>query len=264
MGSQKIPLFEGIMKAVGDPAPTFIDLFTPLDRNLTDGTQAFYEVHMWISPEGTPTDVYELQAVQSGNPAAVPIWNTDNLVAAPFQQGLPIKMLDGYPVRGDVTIQGSFLSAASSSHVFGYYYRVGQGEVLQPARRFIGQDLSPTFDAGLPINFAAGEKKVIHKFVSGRIDEISLAFMQSAPEVLPPVATLRFEDSNGVILAGTTPVLINLETVPDFRRNPASPYTYYQIALGGSPAQPNLAQMSIESAVPLQQDFSVHGYFTRH
>lgn len=267
MGAQKIPLFEGIMKAVGDstdPSP-FIDLFTPPDANLLGGTQAFYEVHMWVVPQGDDGDLYKLQATDGVDTEL--IWvGSDNQVG-PFQKGLPIKMLDGYPVRGDVIIQGSFLSAASSSHVYGYYYRVGQGEVIQPARRFIGKDPGlAVFNNGVPFNFAAGSKQVIHRFVSGRIDEISLALMlsNSNTDIAPaPTGSLRFEDANGVILAGTTPIPILVLPVPDYRRNPASPYNFYQIPLGGNPALPALAQLSLE-ADPGQQDFSAHGYFTRH
>jgi hypothetical protein len=48
MPSQKIPLFDGVMKPVGVPPGPFtpVTLFTPPDKNLRDGTQAFYEVHM--------------------------------------------------------------------------------------------------------------------------------------------------------------------------------------------------------------------------
>jgi hypothetical protein len=271
MPSQKIPLFDGVMKPVGAPVLAPVTLFTPPDKNLKDGTQAFYEVHMWVVPSPTPAaipltgDSYGLLATQDGSTAnAGIVWSRNNTESA-YQPGLPVKMLDGYPVRGDVTLSGIFKTdVADTAHVFGYYYRVGQGEVVQPARRSIGLNLSPMLDAGVPISFLAGEKKVIHKFEKGRIDEISLAFQKAAPDVADPTAFLRFEDAGGVLIPGTQPVTVRVLTIPDFLRNPASPYSFYQIPLGGSPAIPTLAQLSVESDGAPNELFFTHGYFTRH
>jgi hypothetical protein len=216
-------------------------------------------------PSPTPAvgpDSFELAAVQDSAPTTFGvIWQRKD-TETPFVPGLPVKMLDGYVVRGDMTIIGAFVTdVANTVNVFGYYYRVGQGEVVQPARRSIGVNLSPTFDAGLPIPFLIGEKKVIHKFEKGRIDEISLAFQKLISYVGPPTAILRFEDAGGVLIPGTQPITIPVPAVPDYLRNPVSPYTFYQIPLGGSLAIPTLAQLSVESAVNV---FFVHGYFTRH
>ena len=269
MGAQKIPLFDGVMKPVGDVAGAVeVPLFTPPDKNLADGTQAFYEVHAWVMPEETQVaggDAYALVAVQDSAPAvAALIWQRAHAELA-LLSGLPIKILDGYPVRGDVTIKGLFKANVESTNLYGYYYRIGQGDVVQTARRFIGQALSPSIDAGLSVTFAPGDKKVIHKFENGRIDEMSLAFVKLSIDGTTALALLRFEDASGVLVPGTVPIPITVQTLYDYQRNPVSPYTIYQAAFGGSPVKPTLAQMSVESvAVPGQATFAVHGYFTRH
>jgi hypothetical protein len=266
MPSQKIPLFDGVMKAVGEPTGLVaVPLFTPPDKALRDGTQAFYEVHMWVVPSLTP-DVapisgYAIASISGA--ASTVLWQGDD-AALDFQAGLPVKVLDGVPVRGDVSIVGLFKSVADATHVYGYYHRVGQGEVVQPARRFIGEAPASGFSAGLSIPFLAGNKKVIHKFEKGRIDEISLAFQKLSVDVAAPTAFLRFEDAAGVLIPGTQPIAIITTTFPDYRRNPASPYNFYQAPFGGSPNLPTLAQLSVESAAAPNAFFAVHGYFTRH
>jgi hypothetical protein len=263
--SQKIPLFDGVMKPVGSDPAVLVNIFTPPDKNLADGTQAFYEVHLWVMPALVPLggagDGYALVAIQDSAPASPAVIWQRNDAELSFQSGLPVKILDGYPVRGDVTIQGLFKANLNSTNLFGYYYRVGQGDVVQTARRFIGQDLSPSVNAGLSIPFVVGDKKVIHKFSQGRIDEISLAFQKLSTDADVPIVILRFEDAGGVIIPGTEPISFNVRTLYDYQRNPSSPYTFYQMPFGGN--KPTLAQLSLEYAAD-GIFVAVHGYFTRH
>jgi hypothetical protein len=309
MPSQKLPLFGGIIAPVHNgvydvvPAspviaaiPTIVA--SPLDKALQPrGTQAYYELHLWLIPgfpkvDNVPSlinnEIYNLYAYPDDNPAAArPIWS-GNL----FQTfggnswAAPIKILDGYPIRGNVTLAFTVNRNKADEidqypegvQLFGYYYRVGEGTEIHPERRYIGEP-SPDADEvtkGIPLLLPAGEKKIIHQFESNRIDEMSLAWTLPG-DVFDPSSImyveLTFEDENGnPLIPGHKVSIIQFYSgafagpVRNAIRDPQSVYPIkdavfgsgFQAALG----LPSLHHLSIENK-SAKGDMYAHGYFTR-
>jgi hypothetical protein len=309
MSQQKIPLFGGLIQACHDsttPTPAVTPVFTPPDSVLAPGSQAYYAVHLWLKPAvivliGAPTDVqYSVQAFRGSNPsdkrliwsaadsflldvigffnAGAPsiqqVGNFSDALEAPVS-GIPTKILDGYVVRGDVTLQleskavlagTDQFASPDGTKIWGYYYRIG---AENEGYRFIGElPAGPLFDTGLPIKVGPGETKVLHAFQPDRIDEIYLeiAALAFAGEGVDPAlpATLTFSDS-AVAGGGTALSAMNIllpKTVrgaPNTVRDPESPYNIYG-AWGNNPALKTLQITNADGATSI----FVHGRFARH
>lgn len=257
--SQKIPLFDGVLFDVPPPIATF-DIFTPPDKALLQGSQAFYEAHLWWT-RGSATDYIEVLAYNDGDAAnAKRIWEGGG-AAAPWE-GYPVKVLDGYPIRGNVTLQG--VAEAGSSFLFGYYTRVGESDA-KAARRFNGQ---PSPDAnnvslGVPVELAAGESAVIHTFEQNRIDEVSLALIAEAEAAPFPAAAITFEDASNAVLSGPWAVSA-FRGATDFTSPlPLDSYFLREVAFGGNPALPTLDHIRITADGGNAASLWAHGYFTR-
>jgi len=287
MPSQRMPLFGGMILPVHAPLPAEpqfpLTIFTPPDKALPKtprGTQAYYQLHLWLKPGANLSEVYNLEAYLDSDPASPElVWG--GTIARTFgaiPNAAAIKILDGYTVRGDVTLRlrAEIASAADAyplgPQVWGYYYRVGRGTVIEPETRFIGQDSPDGITEGVPIKIEDGEKEVIHVFEENRIDEVSLAFMPEATDDGGNTISLAFEDENGVDIIPNHRVNLNIPgSLPNFVHDPMSVYSIYRIPLGGGiypsyliPANvTNPHQITAEllpnGATPLW----VHGHFTR-
>jgi hypothetical protein len=266
--SQKIPLFNGVIaSAPVAAAPGIVTpIFTPPDSN--SDAPNIYEVHLWVSPRLSNLDPVTAQVQareRSGTP--VPVWQG---VANAGVTGYPIvKALDGYPVRGDVTLEMLSSAPVGGDPIFmwGYYRRVGEGPQLQPERRPIGQALTP-FNAGVPFAIAPGASQIIHVFEPNRIDEISLAAFIGGLTLM-----LTFEDINNGVLA--TPFLfipVGANTYqpvagdfvgPQGSLFPPSPYFIHQCPFGGGylPTLHHIRAWNL--AAEGNPDAIFHGYFTR-
>lgn len=264
MPTQKIPLFNGLIVPLPVSGDT-VEVFTPPDKDLADGTQATYEVHLWVVYPTTGEDVptIAITAQQASDPAVIVWQQSRSDIEDSVPAGVPAKVLDGYPVRGDVTLLASRTSieGIAPGFAFGYYYRVGQGHLMQPERRFIGEALDG-FNAGVPIKFVAGNRKIIHYFEKNRIDEISLAFCASTPSD-SGFAVISFEDAANNPIPGTEDVFLAVGILEGANsvRDPQSVYTLFQIPLGGG-GSPTLDHISI--SLNGLTTLTAHGYFTRH
>lgn len=292
MSAQKIPLFGGIIIPIhnGNTNPLATPVITPIptvvasppDKALLpQGVQGTYEVHLWIRPgSGLNAEQYSVYAYLDSDPATkVLIYSQKQATTGSDVDGPPIKVLDGYPVRGNITLELIVDIPLANGYdapdfypigvqAFGYYYRVGQGQQVQPERRFIGEASSDGITSGIPITLAPLERKIIHVFESNRLDEISLAFTQAALETTPGSVDIRFEDSNGdLIIPGQQIVMalggvtIPTQAAPNFLRDPQSVYSIYQVPFGGG-FIPNLNQIAVTNLKDDRAEF-VHGYFTR-
>jgi len=302
MPSQKLPLFSGIIYPVHNGVPGVaaspLVVATPLDKGLLPrGTQAYYEVHLWMIP-GYPTGViaddndefYDLVAYPDDNPANYRnVWSGSLFRTFGGQVwAAPIKILDGYPLRGNVTLAfsasrngaGQIDQYPEGVQLFGYYYRVGEGTQIRPERRFIGEP-SPDADnvsQGLPLALPANEKKILHYFEKNRIDEMSLAWAWASASYNPATVTyveLTFEDeNNNPLIAGHKVSIVQFLTPPgtyvdpgrNFLRDPQSAYSVKNAVFGGGFQQayglPVLHHLSIKNASS-KGDLYAHGYFTR-
>lgn len=266
LGGQIYPLHNA--QAPGTPQTIFV----PPDAVL-DEPPSTYEVHLWLMPpisygEATAWSI-DVQARDLDTNTAVRIWS--GVITPANLSHWPIrKVLDGFPMRGNVSIEVVSATAGADvdqypvgAQVFGYCYRIGQGPVLQTERRFIGQNL-PEFKKGLPFSIPAATKQVVHTFEAGRIDEISLALSASPPAG----ALLYFEDAAGNPIIPTQSISVPAAPIPDLSSaeaeapegiQPFSPYLIHQIPFGG--INPNLKRISVQA---VGGDITVHGYFTRH
>lgn len=304
MSQQKIPLFGGLIKACHDsitPTPAVTPVFAPPDAALAPGTQGYYAVHLWIKPAkivlsgGGATDYfYALKAVRNASPAdkrtiwssaatflldVVGFFNAGGPTLPQVQNfgGVPIKILDGYVVRGDVALQlesrtdqahpgTDQFASPDGTKIWGYYQRVG---AENEGYRFIGEPPSgPVFDTGLPIKLAPGETKVLHVFEPDRIDEIYLEvaseFFPGEGDVANPT-TITFSDSpnpGGTALSAVNILLPkDVRGAPNTIRDPESPYNLYG-AWGNNPALKTLQATNTEAGGGA--DVFVHGRFSRH
>jgi hypothetical protein len=285
MSSQKIPLLGGIITPVhtGNSAttppvaPIPLTIFTPPDKALDpQGTQAFYELHLWIRPSIDPDANFKLSAYYDDDGDRVTVWESKIAKTASFiLYGTSVKILDGYPVRGNVTLELEIETDNIAKldlypigpQVYGYYYRVGQGDVIEPARRYIGADSPDGIAAGVPLLFtAANESRIIHKFENGRIDDLSLAFSQPDPDGADPgqQISLVFEDANDNPIIPDHNVIYSATPVPNFTRDPQSVYSIYRAALGGGVLYPQLDHLRATMGPAFLKPVSVHGYFTRY
>ena len=314
MPQQKIPLFGGLTKACqdGTSGPLLTPIFTPPDAGLAAGTQSYYAVHLWmrptsnyVNPPPPPDDppapfgaaFYMVTAARGSAPSdRRPVWAGNsyslNQPAAPTMPvafvttglrsdyGIPVKVLDGYLVRGDVSLEMVIQNAASNAYnnpdpllqatgtaIWGYYQRVGTDD----AWRFIGEPtVGLKFDMGMPIAIAAGERKVIHTFDSSRFDE--LAIQMVSPLYLDPAlqpvegssTILSFADENEVDLPHTTAFYLNVQAItgsPNSLRDPQSVYGLKGV-FGGNPKLKYLMAKNVTIVTPT---FScIHGRFNRH
>lgn len=292
MPQQKLPLFGGIIAPVhngsDDPAiaATPLTIFTPPDKGLSPrGVQNYYELHLWLLPSsGGPDEVYQLEVTDDNVGADITLWAGNRATAflgAPG--GAALKILDGYPVRGNVTLKLTVAQVSAGgggadlypagAQVWGYYYLRGAGSKLEEERRFIGapSNDSDGLTVGLPVTLSPDEKQVLHTFENNRIDDVSLAFGLVNPATVVPgsaaYARLFFEDANGNdIIAGHQVNLVVTGSVRNDIRDPQSIYNILGIPMGNSPTYPNLHQISVQNIeIPngVAPTMSAHGYFTR-
>ena len=277
---QKIPLFNGVIASVeAVPGGTLLDVFTPPDK--TSKAPAIYEVHLYMSPRSANNPaatsvVYSLLAQQGADLGVVWKCPSDAAASNVFVNRNPIaKVLDGYPIRGDVKLFVAAVGVAVAgdpAFFWGYYHRVGQGQLKQPERRPIGKALDG-FNAGVPFTLAPGADAVIHTFAKNKIDEISLAAGFFNDHTNADTVSLLFEDVNNVPvgpIATFRPAKSNDYSVdaagsvvlPPFGGLfPPSPYFIHQCPFGGGylPTLDHLRVKNNSAGVGA----SVHGYFTR-
>jgi hypothetical protein len=284
MGSQKIPLFGGLIAGVdaATPNPVLLPVFTPPDS--TSKAPAIYEVHLFVSPRrlnpALPVTAYGVSASDPVGAGGL-VW-VGRL--SPDVNREPVaKALDGHPVRGAVALHFSALGtpaivATDLTFLWGYYLRVGQGTKKQAERRPIGKTLTG-FNAGVPFTIAAGASEIVHVFEKNRIDEISLAGMYLGGDVDGDVTlSLIFEDVNDVALA--PPAFFRPRTARDYTDAttvgnrvilppfgglfPPSPYFIHQCPFGGG-GSPTLHHLRVRNDVAAPgAPMSVHGYFVRN
>lgn len=279
MTSQKLPLFGGLIQpaAVGaSPATEITTIFTPPDKD--SKAPQTYELHVWLKCDGLVRALSVL-AVDNLNGKVGGVWGG---VSAVGNGSIPQKILDGFPVRGDVTI--GFVASGVPADVYphglqlwGYYVPVGQGAVVEEARRPIGQALAK-FGAGVPfllsnvqppvspVPASAPTSAIVHVFSPGRVDDITLGFTAFGPAGCGARLTLEKADSTPVIAGhyidfdALTPFGPGL---PAFGSFPPSPYVIHKLPLGG---HPDLHHLRVE-ATDLGEGsagLGVHGFFTRH
>jgi hypothetical protein len=190
--------------------------------------------------------------------------------------GVPIKILDGYLVRGDMLLEMAIGNAtvngynsadpvvrAAGSFIWGYYQRVG----VDDSWRFIGEPAAgPKFDTGLPISLAEGERKIIHTFETNRFDELALQVINPAPD-LPATDSallLSFADANQVDIAHTSALYLNAMDIlggPNNLRDPQSVYGFTGVFGGNTQLKYLMAENPGGYAgIPL----FIHGRFNRH
>jgi hypothetical protein len=266
MQSPKLPLVGGIIYPLrnGGTGDNYLDSLSfiggPTDKDLLKGTQAFYEIHLWLVPSilGTRTDWYIL-AAHDEDLSSLRIVSQGQISAG---NTYPVKLLDGYPMRGKTTLsigillQGEANDYPFGAQMFGYAYRVGRGQVSEPERRFIGLASPDGVAAGVPLGVAAGDKVQLHKFENNRLDELSLHFQPLADAQVD----LYFEDAGGnpVIPGHKVSFQVPALQEPNSVRDPQSVYTIDK-AIFGNVIYPTLDHISIGC----DQALYVDGYFTR-
>jgi len=287
MPSQKLPLFGGLIWPLHNgsilplvaPVPNVIA--GPPDKSLSPaGVQAIYEIHLWlITGSDGAQQAYWLYAIEDSAPAVTrTIWSGNLAQLGVNARNEPIKILDGYPIRGNVSLGMLALFATglddvgdeypTGAQVFGYAYRVGQGTVKESERRFIGEPSSDNgLSVGLPLVISPGGKETVHTFESGRVDEVSLAFTRDTnnpPDGNDPAGTIKilFEDANNQPIIAGHEVLINLQPQgQNYLRDPQSVYAIKQAAFGSTVYA--LDHIAVETLAQPDKDLYVHGYFHR-
>lgn len=282
--AQKIPLFNGLIKACHDGVAGAIvtPVFSPPDKTLATGSQAYYALHLWLKPAHVTLpaqhDEYILQAKRGSNPADVrPIWSSDSQIlrqvtgtVATLTQvnnfdGVPVKILDGYVVRGDVTIELSSegsadrFADANGTKLWGYYQRIG---AVNEGYRFIGDPpVGPLFDTGLPTSIGPGETKTVHTFDPDRIDEIWLEIAALLSDTaLAGAITILLVDSNGAVLSQLDVLQDQVVLgAPNGIRDPVSPYDFHGV-FGNNDQLDTLQIKNNDVATTV----FVHGRFARH
>jgi hypothetical protein len=279
MASQKLPLFGGMIQPIhvgmGLPAVQN-DIFTPPDK--TSKAPQTYELHLWVMASAAGQTL----AVVSQESATGKVGLAWGGISAGGNVGVPQKVLDGYPVRGDVKMALLASSAAADPYpvgpqMWGYYLPVGQGALREDERRFIGAALQKS-NAGVgfvlssvqpsPASFPAGspDNAIVHTFEPNRIDELSLAFTPYAD--IGALARLTFEDAANQPIIPLHYVQFVAYTsygpgAPAFGAFPPSPYLLHKIPFGGG-GIPKLHHIRVK-IVAFEGDtgLGVHGYFIR-
>jgi len=296
MTAPKIPLLGGIIAPLHNGCPNAVPvvpaipniIFSPADKALAPfGVQDTFELHLWLMV-GQDTPRYWLYSYEDNNPADIrTLWSGDfdTIVAGAradnevdlSNYGRPIKILDGVPIRGNVTValvvESPNLSEddyPAGNQAFGYAYRVGQGSQDQRERRFIGEDLLDGVSAGLPLKLTAGVKTPLHTFEPGRIDEISLTFtldVPDFPDVMPvgigDAVYVTFDDANNnPVIAGHQIQLYIDEQRLNYLRDPQSVYHINQAVFSPN-VYTNLDHISVELQGVSTRTMYAHGYFNR-
>lgn len=285
MPQQKLPLFNGLIQAchdgVGGQAATAI--FSPPDKGLTPGSQAYYAVHLWLKPadDGAGDPFYNVVAFRSSNPGDLRVpWASSNAILyqitgksnaanpIPAFKGVPVKILDGYIVRGDVVLELLVANAnadnfakASGTKLWGYYQRISLDD---QEWRFIGDPpIGPLFDAGMPTLVGPSSSAIVHKFDPSRTDELYLSIVNSVtPGYGGPLssATVELLDTSGAVLSQLELEQdFNTLGAPNYIRDPASAYTLHGV-FGNNP---NLASLRVTNNDANVTIF-VHGRYARH
>lgn len=295
MTSPKLPLFGGIIfplhNNVANPVPTapIPNLIAmPTDKALQPaGIQDIFEVHLWLIPGGDDVQRYWLYAFEDNNPAVTRIiWSGSLVDLGLWPRNQPIKILDGYPIRGNITL-GMLLQFntgigdvgdeyPTGAQAFGYAYRVGQGSQHQGERRFIGE---PSSDGGLtvgmPLVISPDNRRQVHTFQPNKIDEISLAFTRSVAVFVPPPPPppsisgfigILFEDANNnPVIPGHQVNIFIPAPNQNYFRDPQSVYTIYQAVFGTTfyTALDHITVLVPPDPADPEHDVYVHGYFNR-
>jgi hypothetical protein len=287
MASQKIPLFNGLFQPCHDgigAAEAVTTVFTPPDKTAKAGTQAFYLLHLWI--KNTLVEKAEEYVLRAYRGSAMAdkrlLWRSNAAILSqlvgpasapvdvPSAVGVPVKILDGYPVRGDVIVELATTAAAADSfslgegtRIWGYYQRIGMDD-NEPVR-FIGEPpAGPAYDTGLPLKVSPGELVTLHTFEANRIDEISLQLAVEDDLINHAAAILSLAGADGVALGGNTNTLSILPNTPilgapNSLRDPKSPNGFYGV-FGNNPLLKTLRVGNFD----LTRDVFIHGRFTRH
>ncbi len=279
MSAQKIPLFGGMIIPVHNGNSTVIPpipaiptvIASPPDKALLpQGVQGTYEVHLWLKPGPNTDEEYTVTAYLDSDPATkIIVWSSPQSAIPTGPNGAPAKILDGYPIRGNVALQLTIDIPAEAvpdlypvgTQIFGYYYRVGQGQQVQPERRFIGEPSPDGVTTGVPLLLAPDERRIVHVFENNRLDEISLSFAQPVTDPASGLVNIRFEDTNDNLIIPGQEINIVHVPFPNFLRDPQSTYYINQVPFGGGYI-PNLDHIAITNEID-DQTALIHGYFTR-
>jgi hypothetical protein len=300
MPSLKRPMLNGIIQPmhVGIGAPAFAPFFAPLD-GAAKNPQTF-ELHLWLLPANTTGNRITYQVHASEGPLATAtkaglVWSATD-VPDGFAMGVrPIKILDGYAVRGNVYLTFSAFKTGGGDpyplgpQLWGYFLPVGQGSKYEQEHRFVGNQAGLAgFNSGVPNVLTAtnppgpGTSAIIHNFEPNRIDEISLAFPAAIPldDLAESAARLTFEDVNNLpLIPGhyvdfplwsgfSNPGFIGSDAViPGVAQGQVlqSPYTILGTPFGGG-INPALHHLRVQAIAGESITFllSVHGYYIRH
>jgi hypothetical protein len=291
MASQKLPLFGGMIQPVHANLNPTVSLaanpiFSPPDK--TSKAPQTFELHLWLLPpldSGANPQGFEVLVTEDATGRQSAAW-AGLLAPNAGKGGQPQKVLDGYPVRGAVTVGLAVAAAAdqypSGPQMWGYYVPVGQGSLREDERRFIGQDNLQKFNEGLgfsllwnitaplppvPAGLAGSPSSaVVHVFEKGRIDEVSLAFAPLLPVPCWAVVTFEKEDNSLVIPGHSVQMYIDTPFANPsaaFGAFPPSPYVINKIPFGGG-GQPLLHHIRVAVAFDgNDRALGVHGYFIR-
>lgn len=207
--SQKIPLFaNGLPLPMPDPGvdpDISFDLFTTPDAAAAGDGKHYYEVDLWWSNERGAGDITVFAYPAGDLASAGAVLFTGSLSGS---AGQPTKLLDKYLVRGNTTLRVNIEGASFPSSFWGYYRRVGEGNVVRRPRRFLPD---AGVNAGIPVigtgalakGLAPGEKVVVHQFENGRIDDLNL-WLSSLSAGIPAPGSgdliITFEDVNNTVL----------------------------------------------------------------
>ena len=113
MSAQKIPLFGGMIIPVHNgnttillPAIPTVVASPPDKALLPQGVQGTYEIHLWLKPGPRTAEEYTVTAYLDSDPdTKIIVWSAPQTAIPTGPDGAPAKILDGYPVRGSVTLQ---------------------------------------------------------------------------------------------------------------------------------------------------------------
>ena len=290
MPSQRLPLFGGIIQPIHvTVSATTVPIFTaPVDLR----SPRTYELHLWLLPAFTQAAGEEEEYTVTAQDGALGgvVWRGKSAAGGFLAGAKPIKVLDGYPVRGGVTLAMTGKKAAGAdrypvgAQMWGYLYQLGEGTAYSGERRFIGREDLPGYNAGVPFSFgmpstpAAPDSQIIHVFEPGRLDDVSLALacLPGAAGDLFFLALLSFEDVNNVPLipghyvpmliddaVGNPAYLGSTNAQPGQNTGASSPYFLQGIPFGANPLLHHLRLrfVALEASTGVG---SAHGFFIRH
>jgi len=303
MSNEKLPLLSGIVQplhvGVGAAAET-LEIFRPPDASNVKNPVT-YEVHAWLIqtnlnpvPAGQRFAILSVQGDINANPSKLGLaYSEEALVDNGFAQGvLPVKVLDGYPVRGDVGLYAAMSGAAADPYpngpqIWGYYHIVGQGTRREPERRFIGDRGLQGYNAGVPLLLAmaangvvSSNSEILHYFEPDRIDDLCISFQLGAGDGAGAsdaivLVTMTFEDANNQpLFAGHALnfLLTKNYGTPVYNGTPAPPVPpglplstpYWFQGSFGNPSLDHLRVVATRIEGDQVANVGVHGYFTRH